>query len=222
MIKEEDLKRNKVQYGVLQWGPCIVRFKIPIDVQLLLLKEGKASKEDASPDLAGLLDKEVYFRNKNKFEVFFENCFSLYNHAYGNWKKDAAKNPSKYFLEKLWCNFQGPNEFNPPHTHTGALSFVIYLQIPEELKNENQKYRGKSAGPGGITFLYGDSGDTAGSYAICNHSFFPEERDMIIFPAWVKHWVYPYKSNCTRISTSGNVIDNIPLNRVETSSGWKK
>ena len=74
---------DKIQYGVLQWGPCIVRFKIPIDVQLLLLEEGKASKEDASSVLAGVLNKEVHFRDKDKFKDFFEQSFALYNHAFG-------------------------------------------------------------------------------------------------------------------------------------------
>ena len=201
---------QKVQYNLLQWGPCVVRFKIPVDVQLLLLKEGKASKEDARPVLAGVLDKEVHFRDRDKFKDFFEQSFSLYNYAYGTWKKDGKK-PSKYYLERLWCNFQRPGDFNPPHSHGGALSFVIFLQIPEELKDENKAFKGRSGGPGGITFIYGD----ADQYSICSHSFFPEERDMFIFPAWVKHWVYPYRSDCTRISVSGNVIDSMKLNQME-------
>ncbi len=202
---------EKIHFSVLQWGPCIVHIKIPSDVHGLLLTEGEASKEDASPILAGLLDKEVLFRDKDKFKDFFGQNFSLYNYAYGSWKRGPAKKPPKYYLDKLWCNFQRPNDFNPPHSHGGALSFVIYLKIPEKLKKENQEYTGLSAGPGGITFLYGDSED----YSICHHSFFPEEKDMFIFPAWVKHWVYPYKSDCTRISVSGNVIDSMKLNQME-------
>ena len=42
----------------------------------------------------------------------------------------------------------------------------------------------------------------------------PEENDMFIFPAWLKHWVAPYKSDCTRISVSGNVHDSAPLNNI--------
>ena len=45
-------------------------------------------------------------------------------------------------------------------------------------------------------------------------SFPPEEGDMFIFPAWLKHWVAPYKSNCTRISVSGNFHDSAPLNNI--------
>ena len=42
----------------------------------------------------------------------------------------------------------------------------------------------------------------------------PEENDMFIFPAWLKHYVAPYKSKVTRISVSGNVHDSAPLNNI--------
>jgi len=32
---------------------------------------------------------------------------------------------------------------------------------------------------------------------------------MFIFPATLKHWVFPFKSDCVRISVSGNVNDSI-------------
>ena len=37
---------------------------------------------------------------------------------------------------------------------------------------------------------------------------------MFIFPAWLKHWVAPFKSNVKRISVSGNVHDSAPLNNI--------
>ena len=38
---------------------------------------------------------------------------------------------------------------------------------------------------------------------------------MFIFPAWLKHWVSPFKSDCERISVSGNVHDSAPLNNIK-------
>jgi hypothetical protein len=111
----------------------------------------------------------------------------------------------QYTLDSLWANFQGPGDFNPPHDHGGALSWVIYLTIPEALKEEQAAYTGRSAGPGGITFIYGEGPRTY----ITHHSHFPEEGDMFIFPAGLKHWVFPFKSDCTRVSVSGNVSDSI-------------
>ena len=145
-----------------------------------------------------------------------EGTFNLYNHAISKWKIWPKENiPGTYYLEKLWVNFQGPNEFNPPHSHGGALSFVIFLKVPTQLRAENKNYKGLSAGPGGITFIYGDTEDRC----ISNHSVFPEEGDMYIFPAWLKHWVYPFKTDCTRISVSGNVIDKIDLGKLKKAGG---
>ena len=182
---------NQVKYGILHWGPCVVKTKVDQNTQDLLLSEGEASKEDASPVLAGVLKNQFHYRDKAKFQKFMEGTFNLYNGAMQRWKQGNEKVPSTYFLEKLWINFQGPNEFNPPHSHGGALSFVRFLKVPMELRVENQNYKGLSAGTGGITFLYGETEDRC----ITNHSVFPEVGDMYIFPAWLKHWVFPFTSD---------------------------
>jgi len=202
---------NQTQYSLHYWGPCVLKTKIDQNTQDLLLKEGEASKEDASPELAGVLNNQFHYRDKHKFDQFFASVFNLYAYAYSKWKTTKKAKPPTFYLEKLWINFQGPNEFNPPHSHSGALSFVIFLKIPMKLRTENQDYKGLSAGPGGITFLYGDVEE----YCITAQSLLPEEGDMFVFPAWIKHWVYPFKSDCTRISVSGNVLDSVKLNRLK-------
>ena len=58
--------------------------------------------------------------------------------------------------------------------------------------------------------MYGDGTRDCVTYM----SYFPEELDMFIFPAWLKHWVSPFKSDCTRVSVSGNVHDSAPLNNL--------
>ena len=206
---------NQLKYRILHWGHSVVKTKVDQSILDLLLSEGEASKEDASPELAGVLKNQFHYRDKAKFQKFMEGTFNLYNGAMQRWKQGNEKVPSTYFLEKLWINFQGPNEFNPPHSHGGALSFVIFLKVPMELRVENQNYKGLSAGPGGITFLYGETEDRC----ITNHSVFPEVGDMYIFPAWLKHWVYPFTSDCTRISVSGNVIDKIELSKLKKVNG---
>ncbi len=124
--------------------------------------------------------------------------------------KKAKFNP-EYVISALWINNQKQFDFNPPHDHDGALSFVIYLQIPDELKKENDAYVGKSGGPGGIQFLYGEGTRDAITY----QAQFPEEGDMYIFPAWLKHYVSPFKSDCTRISVSGNIHDSVPFSNLQ-------
>ena len=38
---------------------------------------------------------------------------------------------------------------------------------------------------------------------------------MFIFPAGLKHWVFPFKSDCTRVSVSGNVGDSIKIKHLK-------
>ena len=79
--------------------------------------------------------------------------------------------------------------------------------MPEKLIEEQKAYKGKSCGPGGIQFLYGEGDRQAITYM----SQMPQTGDMYMFPAWLKHYVSPFKSDITRISVSGNVHDKIPI-----------
>ena len=204
---------TNVEFSVMHWGPCVVQTKVEQDILSSLYAEAMRSKKDAGDELAGLLDTQIFLEDKEKFASFFGVVFQMYNHSLTNFGKKFTT-PPKYVLDKLWCNFQKQYDFNPPHSHGGALSFVIYLKIPDELVKENKKYRGQSIGPGGISFHYGDAKD----YSIVNHSFFPKEGDMFIFPAWLTHWVYPYRSRCTRVSVSGNIIDKVKISDLKDDS----
>ena len=68
MKKEEQIA---IQYNLFRWGPCLVKLKISEANRLLFLSEGKASKDSYEKRLAGILKKEVQFRDYKKFERFF-------------------------------------------------------------------------------------------------------------------------------------------------------
>ena len=205
-------EKSKVRVDMFNWGPCVVRMKITSEFQKLLLDEAKNNKEDFTGKLAGQIEKETGYTDESRQKIvpFVANTLGVYNQAYEAYTKKKFDKKPEYIMSALWVNYQKANEFNPPHDHDGKLSFVIYLKIPEELKKENESYKGKSCGPGGIQFLYGEGPREAITYM----SYFPEERDMFIFPAWLKHWVSPFHSDCTRISVSGNIHDSAPLNNI--------
>lgn len=106
-------------------------------------------------------------------------------------------------LESIWVNFMKAFEWNPPHEHTGALSFVIYIDNPvddfQELQHETQK-ESNAPSAGKIMFRYGE-----------NHPFSrnkmymrPKAKDILIFPAWLEHQVFQFTQDVTRISVAGN------------------
>lgn len=201
---------SAINYEVLRWGPCLVKTKITEEWRQLFLSEARASQKDFESRLAGMLKRQVEFRDSSLFDQFFSDMFKMYDHALQDWTGDRniiEGGGEMYNLESLWANFQGPGDFNPPHSHGGALSWVIYLQIPDELIEENKQYKGTSAGPGGITFSYGDGPREVITY----QTFLPQTGDMYIFPAWLQHWVYPFKSDVERISVSGNVTNSVRI-----------
>ena len=209
-----DKKENQqIQVNTMNWGPCVVHLKVLDNFKNILLDEIKKSKDDYRHKLAGQIEKEIGYTQESRDKIIphlspylgiYDECFQRYQN------KKYDKKP-EYALTALWCNFQKQNEFNPPHDHDGKLSFVIYLSVPESLKKENEAYNGKSCGPGGIQFLYGEGIRDCITYM----SYFPKDGDMFIFPAWLKHWVSPYKSDCVRVSVSGNVHDSAPLNQIK-------
>ena len=201
---------SAINYEVLRWGPCLVKTKITEEWRQLFLSEARASKKDFESRLAGMLKRQVEFRDSSLFDKFFSDMFKMYDHALQDWTGDRniiAGGGEMYNLESLWANFQGPGDFNPPHSHGGALSWVSYLQIPDELIEENKQYKGTSAGTGGITFTYGDGPREVITY----QTYLPHTGDMYIFPAWLQHWVYPFKSDVERISVSGNVTNSVRI-----------
>ena len=203
---------KKINIQIFNWGPCVVRMKINDAFKKLLLDEAKKNKEDYRDKLAGILDHETGYSEESKKKIIphLTQCVGVYDQAFEKYTNKKYDKRPEYVLSALWINHQKQNDFTPPHDHDGMLSFVIYLSIPDELKKENKEYKGKSCGPGGIQFIYGNGPRDCVTYM----SFMPEENDCFVFPAWLKHWVAPYKSNCTRISVSGNFHDQAPLNNI--------
>ncbi len=201
---------------MFNWGPCVVKMRITDEFKQMLLDEAKKNNTDFRDKLAGIIEHETGYdeESKTKLMPHISQCIGVYDQAYQQYTNKPYDAKPEYVLTALWINHQQKNEYNPPHDHDGKLSFVIYLSIPDELKKENEEYKGKSCGPGGIQFVYGDGPRDAVTYL----SYFPQENDMFIFPAWLKHWVAPYKSDCTRISVSGNAHDSAPLNSIKKAA----
>ena len=103
-------------------------------------------------------------------------------------------------LDSLWINFSQKHDFNPPHNHTGVLSFVIFCQVPKEIFEVQADSNTQRAGQ--LHFTYGEGDKLMGS----EYPVKPYENLMFIFPAGLKHFVPPYWVDAERISVSGNFI----------------
>jgi hypothetical protein len=212
-LKKREQKTDNLQVTLYNWGPCVVKFKIKDNFQKMLEAEAKLAEGDFTKQLAGQLDKELGFttESKNKILPYLAPYLGAYDNVYERFRGKKYDKKPEYFMSAMWINYQRQYDFNPPHDHDGALSFIIYINIPEILKKENAAYIGNSCGPGGVQMMWGDGPRGC----MTNMSHFPEKGDMFIFPAWLKHWVSPYKSDCVRVSISGNIHDSAQLNNIE-------
>ena len=206
----EKTKGPMIEVNTYNWGPCVIKIKIQDSFKKILIQEALKNEEDFTARLAGQIKKETGYNEKQRDKIipYLSPYLGIYDEAFQRYRMDKYEKKPQYVLSALWANFQRQYEFNPPHDHDGKLS---YLSIPDKLKEENKAYKGKSCGPGGIQFMYGDGIRDCITYV----SHFPEEGDMFIFPAWLKHWVMPFHSDCVRVSVSGNVHDSAPLNQIK-------
>jgi len=195
---------DEIQDGqYFYWGPYLWTNKITDKLSKTLLEKGLKLTKSHNDKLAGQLDYEKVYDVNDR--VWFSNEIQPYLQKYISngfyWYSKFINNRKFYIsLESLWINVMKNGEYNPEHIHDADLSFVIYLSVPDLLKEENKKYVGRSAGPGSIEFSYGE----ANQFVLCNHGIFPEKNQIFIFPANLRHMVSPFKSNCERISVSGN------------------
>jgi len=127
-------------------------------------------------------------------------------HSKGIFQKDVS-----YILGKLWVNFMKQHEFNPLHNHDGVYSFVVFMKIPTDWREQHEiPFVKNSNAPmaSNFEFVYTDIMGHIRSY-----SYFLDsscEGIMLFFPAEMMHLVYPFY-NCEeeRITISGNIMYDI-------------
>ena len=184
------------------FGPKIAKLKISNnlinklnkEVDRILSKKNLIKKFDYSNKLVGQVKQEFQIP-KNFIKKNFEK--TIYKEVNKYIYKSLGKKISKIKIKNFWVVRQFNNEYNPIHFHDGHISGVGYLKIPKFiLKNKK-----KSNIDGSIDFINGNR--MLLSESIHNHR--PRVGDMILFPHYLMHTAYPFKSNGERRSFSFNL-----------------
>lgn len=155
-------------------------------------------------ELAGNLEKEYStYKSEN---ILRPDLISLANEFH----KHSAENEHypQWNIKDLWINYQKKYEHNPLHNHTGVLSFVLWVQIPYNLKDElSQPNCINSNTPSNslFEFVFTDfMGKIVQNRIEVDKSW---EGTIIMFPSSLHHMVSPfYSSDEYRISISGNLV----------------
>lgn len=208
---------------IYPFGPPIFQTEVDPNFTKELIEEGRKltkKDDDYNHKLAGNLKygrsyhyKEDYLLKvepylKTYVERFFNGLYSQYGSDYKGVKeilrvqhnsKETKQGNLK--LDSLWINFSQKHDFNPPHTHSGILSFVTFCQVPKKIFEVQADSNTQRAGE--LHFTYGEQITKlmGNEYPIR-----PYENLMLIFPNQLRHHVPSYWVDAERISVSGNFI----------------
>lgn len=182
----------------------------PILEEISEIKENFLSAGCANKSLVGNIKKEFKLtKSYDYIQSLLERYVQCYEDNFKYLSKINVLSENRpLLLENIWVNFQEKYEFNPVHDHTGVFSFVIWIKIPYNLKNETAMSPGvNSAQPlaGHFAFYYSNALGNLSYYSIPADETM--ENTLLIFPSKLNHSVYPfYSSDDYRISVSGNVV----------------
>lgn len=119
----------------------------------------------------------------------------------GNAKIGSKVDPTTLRLKLFgWMNINTPNGYNAPHTHPGAhWSGVYYVSQPDV----------ESGSSGKIEFL--DPRTDLPNWRLLKAPAFnakkairPESGELILFPSYLVHWVYPNDTTDERVTIAFN------------------
>ena len=76
-------------------------------------------------------------------------------------------------------NYMKAGDFNPVHTHGGDYSFVLFLDVPKQLKKEQEKFEGTSVKLSHLSFEYTQQAKP--QWATTGTTYYPKQESFICF-----------------------------------------
>jgi hypothetical protein len=165
-----------------------------------ILDDDKRSKDlDYSANLAGNVKKEVALSlgEVKSLETIVNKLVTEYiMKTVGN--QFNPENTNMTYTS--WVVSQYAGDFNPVHIHDSQLSGVLFLKLPP---NYEEEYRREDHYPSvGCLEFVGSVPNTFSKHSwMCK----PTIGDLYLFPSWLLHQVYPFRSEGERRSMAFNI-----------------
>ena len=205
---------NNIQIQIAKpFGPSIAKANIPDEmikklndyVDNVIKDEKKSIAQNHGNKLAGQVTQEFIldrpFCETSGWLEFLGKCVST-------WVEKSSGLPVKNFsLRDSWVVRQFKNEYNPTHWHSGHISGVGYLKVPENFGSSPQS--NKKTNPNGKLELI------HGSKQFLSNSLFkvtPKVGEFYFFPNYLMHTVYPFKDSDEErrsISFNADIDENV-------------
>lgn len=180
----------------------------PVWAEVNQIKNGTKQARAINQHLAGNLEREYELTDCTQYiEQLVMPYLGMYEKEFKVIEYISVLDVARpIFLDGAWVNFQKKHEFNPMHNHSGVFSFVIWLDIPYSIEDENSAPGSRNAllqVPGNFYFV------ALNSIGQIIQKNIPVDRTyngtLCIFPSSMNHGVHPFTtSDDYRITVSGN------------------
>ena len=212
------MKKSEVKFHT-PFSPTIMEMEVPkkfVDIvnkisDEVLSDEEKSQQWDFSHRLVGKVNKEIQIPVSDKedreflFKTMKQGCLDYlkYNldkqraHVYTHIVGGKEPTLDNIHLTQSWVVSQYAGDFNPIHFHTGDFSAAIYLKVPDNMVDDLDDH---APAKGMIEFAFGN----VDNFRSDSVKFQPEVGKFLVFPAWLKHLVYPFTCEGERRMMSFN------------------
>ena len=203
-------KENKELKIYRPFGPSIGHCKLPQDLiddfnkdcDSIVASKEKSKLHDFSDDLVGNVKQELIISPETfeKWAPYFQKLVSAYIEAH----PDNAHELQKIVFKSGWYVRTFAGDFNPLHYHTNChMSCVGYLSLPKGIQEEwDREDKDHYPTAGGIEMQYGQ----VQLFSTNTVRIRPKVGDYYLFPWWMYHMVYPFRTKGERRPFSFNVF----------------
>ena len=201
------VEQTELKYDIYQpFGPSILKTTLPqgfvnllnAEADRILYDETLSKEHDWSHNLAGNVKKEVAI-DQNKIPNFPEFMITMAKQYYKHTINAEPAEGSKVSF-RVWAVSQYAGDFNPMHIHDANLSGVAFLKMPPGFDAEYAK-EDHHPTAGCLEFL----GSMPNHFARHSYIAKPKVGEFYLFPSWLTHQVYPFRSEGERRSLAFNI-----------------
>jgi len=212
------LKKEKINFIVKAKLPDHpvgwLETKLPKTAMMRLqsyIETAKKNPVNHNKHLVGNISKSLLLEDKDDwfFKMILAPLVNHFSQTFPTYVKEMTilTDDAPLCLDTFWVNFQKQHEFNPFHNHTGVFSFVVWVKIPTDWREQHAlpiSANSNSPCASNFEFQFTSMFGQIAKYAYLLGK--TSEGGMLFFPAGLNHAVYPfYNCDKERISISGNI-----------------
>ena len=187
------------------FGPSVAQIQLSNEmignlnshIDKIIENEKVSKKLDVGHTLAGNVKQEFYLEPEI---LKSSGLLNLLASSTKKWIQFSQKMEIKEFnIISSWVVRQFENEYNPVHYHSGHISGVGYLKLPNNYGETIQSNKKKNLN-GQLSLIHGSKMFNSESV----FDILPKVGDFYLFPNYMMHSVYPFYGKDERRSLSFN------------------